>query len=146
MVDMNSYLTLPKSGKGTGVLVLHAWWGLNDFFKNFCRCLADEGFVALAPDLYHGKIATTIDEARQLRSKTPQKQVKADILTAVDQLSKLPAVTSTSLGVIGFSLGAYWALWLSIEKPEIIKAVTVFYGTRNADYSLVQAAYLGHFA
>ena len=62
-ISQNSYLALPKSGKGAGVLILHAWWGLNDFFKDFCQRLALEGFVALAPDLYHGKIATTVDEA-----------------------------------------------------------------------------------
>jgi len=142
----NSYLALPKSGEGAGVLVLHAWWGLNDFCKEFCQRLAREGFVTLAPDLYHGKIATSIDEAKQLRSKMNQKQVSADILSAAEQLHKLPAVTSKSLGVIGFSLGGHWALWLSLEKPEYIKAVTIFYGTRNADYSPAQAAYLGHFA
>ncbi len=145
-ISQNSYLVVPKSGKGAGVLILHAWWGLNDFFKDFCQRLAREGFVALAPDLYHGKTAATIGEAKQLRSKMNQKQVGAEILSAVEQLHKLPAVTSKSLGVIGFSLGGHWALWLSLEKPESIKAVTVFYGTKNADYAQAQAAYLGHFA
>lgn len=144
--SQNNYLVLPKSGKGAGILVLHAWWGLNDFFKGFCERLAQEGFVVLAPDLYRGKTATTIDEAKRLRSQLNQKQVSTDILSAVERLCKLPAVTSKSLGVIGFSLGGHWALWLSLEKPEYIKAVTVFYSTRNADYSQAQATYLGHFA
>lgn len=145
-VPQNNYLALPKSGTGAGVLVLHAWWGLNDFFKDFCKRLAGVGFVALAPDLYHGNIATTNEEAKQLRSKLKREQVSADILSAVEQLHTLHSVTNKSLGVIGFSLGGHWALWLSLEKPEVIKAVTVFYGTRNADYSQARAAYLGHFA
>jgi len=145
-ITQNSYLALPKSGKGAGILVIHAWWGLNDFFKDFCQRLALEGFVTLAPDLYHGKTATTIDEAKQLRSKMKQGQVSADILSAVEHLRGLPATTSKSLGVIGFSLGGHWELWLSLEKPEYIKAVTVFYGTRSADYSQARATYLGHFA
>ncbi|HTX79248.1 MAG TPA: dienelactone hydrolase family protein [Longilinea sp.] len=145
-ISQNGYLALPQSGKGAGILVLHAWWGLNDFFKDCCERLAQEGFVALAPDLYHGKIATTIEEAKKLRAKMDREQVSADILSMVTQLQQLPAVTGKSLGTIGFSLGAYWALWLSLEKPEYIKAVTVFYGTRTADYSQSQAAYLGHFA
>jgi carboxymethylenebutenolidase len=141
-----SYLALPASGSGPGVLVLHAWWGLNDFIKDFCQRLAGEGFVALAPDLYHGKTAATIDEAKRLRLKMKQEQASASILGALEQLSQLPAVTSQATGVVGVSLGGYWALWLSLEKPELIKAVTVFYGTKGADYSPAKAAYLGHFA
>ena len=145
-IAQNNYLAVPKSGTGAGVLVLHAWWGLNDFFKDFCQRLAGEGFVAFAPDLYHGNIATTIEEAKQLRSKLKREQVSLDILSAVEQLHKLPSVTNKSLGIIGFSWGGHWALWLSLEKPAAIKAVTVFYATRNADYSQARAAYLGHFA
>ena len=140
------YLCLPKSGKGAGVLVLHAWWGLNPFFKDFCDRLAQEGFVVLAPDLYRGRTATTVAGAKALRAKLRPIQVKADILAAVERLRVHPAVTRRSLGVIGFSLGAYWALWLSLQKPEYVRAVTVFYGTRSADYSDARAAYMGHFA
>ena len=59
------FLAVPSTGKGHGVLVLHAWWGLNDTIKAFCTRLAQEGFVALAPDLFAGKIARTIEEAEQ---------------------------------------------------------------------------------
>ncbi len=58
----NAYLASPKDG-GAGILVLHAWWGLKPFFKQVCDQLAERGFVALAPDLYQGKVATTIPEA-----------------------------------------------------------------------------------
>jgi carboxymethylenebutenolidase len=54
------FLAVPQAGQGPGVLVLHAWWGLNDTMKAFCSRLAESGFVALAPDLYHGKVADTI--------------------------------------------------------------------------------------
>ncbi len=141
-----NYLAVPPLGKGPGILVLHAWWGLNAFCQDFCQRLVKEGFVVLAPDLYHGKTASTIDEAKKLRLKLSQQQVKTDLLAGTEQLSTLPAVTGDSLGVIGFSLGAYWGLWLALEKPELIKAVTVFYGTRSADYTPSRAAYLGHFA
>ncbi len=148
MTDLShdGYLAVPKSGAGAGVLVLHAWWGLNDFFKDFCRILANEGFVALAPDLYHGKMATTVEEAERLSSELSQKQARADILAAVEQLRRVPAVTSKRLGVIGFSLGGYFALWLSQEKPDDIGAVTVFYATGPEDFSRARAAYLGHYA
>ena len=60
------FLAVPPTGKGPGVLVLHAWWGLNDTIKAFCTQLAEAGFVAFAPDLYHGKVADTIPGAKAL--------------------------------------------------------------------------------
>lgn len=128
------------------MLVLHAWWGLTDFFRNFCARLAQEGFVALAPDLYSGKTARTIEEAERLRGTLKQKPAASKILSAFEDLQQLPAVTANGLGVVGFSLGAYWALWLAQQKPEAIRAVTVFYGARGGDYRGSKAAYLGHFA
>jgi carboxymethylenebutenolidase len=130
-------------------LVLHAWWGLNDTFKSFCTRLAQAGFVALAPDLFAGKIARTIEEAEQHQSQWDEGQeVPPILLPAIDDFSKNPSVTGHRLGVIGFSLGAYWALWLAQEKPELIGSVTLFYGTNGGggDFSQSKAAYLGHFA
>ena len=62
----DGYLAIPPTGNGHGVLVLHAWWGLNDTMKAFCTRLAQTGFVAFAPDLYHGKIADNIADAETL--------------------------------------------------------------------------------
>jgi carboxymethylenebutenolidase len=143
---LDGFLAAPKSNQGAGVLVLHAWWGLNVFFQDLCKRLAREGFVAFAPDLYHGHVANTIDEAKRLRSRMNRRQVETDLAAAIEYLHGLDAVTSPHLGVIGFSLGAYYALGLSIERPEVIRAVVAFYGTRAGDYCQSQAAYLCHFA
>ena len=142
----DGYLALPKNGVGAGVLVLHAWWGLNDFFRDLCKRLAREGFATFAPDLYHGNVATTVDEAKRLRAKLNKRQVETDIAGAIDYLQGLDAVTKPHLGVIGFSLGAYYALGLSIERSDAIRAVVAFYGTGTGDYARSQAAYLCHFA
>lgn len=99
-----SHLVLPSSGQGRGVLVLHAWWGLNDFFKGFCDRLAREGYVALAPDLYHGKIASTIKEAERLRSKLNSAEAGKQIMQAAKQLQSHPAVINPAISVIGFRL------------------------------------------
>jgi carboxymethylenebutenolidase len=139
------FLAIPDMGKRRGLLVLHPWWGLNETMKALCGRLATEGFTTFAPDLYRGKIATTIKDAEILSSKLNETQAKSDIADAVTFLSER-ADLSGPLGVIGFSLGAYFALGLSLEDPDRVRAVVVFYGTRSADYRRSKAAYLGHFA
>jgi carboxymethylenebutenolidase len=145
----NQYLAVPSSGKGAGVLVLHAWWGLNDFFREFCDRLAQEGFVALAPDMFSGEVARTVEEAKQHQSNWDEEQIVPPIiLPAMEELRKHPAVSGNGLGAVGFSMGAYWALWLAQQKPELIRAVTIFYGTNGGegDFQQSKAAFLGHFA
>ena len=147
--NTQGYTAVPATGKGPGILVLHAWWGLNEFFKGFCDRLAHAGYVALAPDLFAGKIELTIEEAEQHKSEWDEEhEVPRILLPAIDNLSKHPAVTGQGLGVIGFSMGAYWVLWLAQKKPELVRAVTLFYGTNGGegDFKQSKASYLGHFA
>jgi carboxymethylenebutenolidase len=140
------YLALPPTGKGPGVLVLHAWWGLNDTTRAFCARLAGEGFIAFAPDLYHGQVATTVEDAERLSSALDGRQAGADIAAAVDLLTARAAPGGRGIAVIGFSLGAFYALDLSVADPERVSAVVLFYGTGPGDYRRSKAAYLGHFA
>ena len=142
----DGYLAIPTAGKGNAVLVLHAWWGLNDTLKAFCTRLAQSGFVAFAPDLYHGKVADNIPDAEALGRALDANhlQAKADIANATMFLGERAG--QTSLAVIGFSLGAYYALDLAAADPEHIRSVVLFYGTGGGDYSKSSAAYLGHFA
>ena len=142
------FLAVPPSGTGPGVLVLHAWWGLNDTIKAFCTRLANSGFVAFAPDLYHGKVADTIADAEALGKALDANhlQAKAEIKDAAKFLHERADPAERGLTVIGFSLGAYYALDLSNADPEYIGAVVIFYGTGAEDFSSSRAAYLGHFA
>ena len=142
------FLAVPPTGKGHGVLVLHAWWGLNDTMKAFCTRLAESGFVAFAPDLYHGKVTDKIAEAETLGNAldTNQAQAKAEIADATMFLNERAGQAERGLAVIGFSLGAYYALDLAAADPEHIRSVVIFYGTGGGDYSNSRAAYLGHFA
>ena len=144
----DGFLAVPSTGKGPGVLVLHAWWGLNDTIKAFCNRLAEAGFVAFAPDLYHGKIATTIADAEQLSGALSRTfaQAKAEIVAATRFLKTRAGQTDPGVTVIGFSLGAYYALDLANAEPELIDAVVLFYGTGDDDCSRSRATYLGHFA
>lgn len=142
------FLAVPPSGNGPGVLVLHAWWGLNDTFKAVCTRLAKSGFIAFAPDLYHGKIADTVAEAETLGSALDANhlQAQAEIAEAAKFLGERVGKADGSLAVIGFSLGAYYALELASSDPGHIHSVVLFYGTGGVDFSKSQAAYLGHFA
>jgi carboxymethylenebutenolidase len=144
----DGYLAVPPSGKGSGVLVLHAWWGLNDTIKAFCTRLAESGFLAFAPDLYHGKVADNIADAETLGQSLDSNflQAKAEIADAVLFLDDRVGQAGQGLAVIGFSLGVYYALDLAAADPEHIRSVVIFYGTGDGDYSSSRAAYLGHFA
>jgi carboxymethylenebutenolidase len=145
-VQEEGYTAVPSAGAGPGVLVLHPWWGLSDAIKDFCERLAEEGFVAYAPDLYHGKLALTIEEAEALSGQLDGETADADIARAVDHLWQRVAPGQAGIGVVGFSLGAFFALRLSSADPERVRAVVLFYGTGSGDFGRAKAAYLGHYA
>lgn len=140
------YLAKPKSSLGKGVLVLPAWWGLNGFIRNLCDRFADVGYLALAPDLYHGAIAVTIEEAKRLRSKLKQDIVVHEITQANEILRNECVGDEKRIGLVGFSLGGYWGLWLANQPTSSIAASVIFYGTRNGDYSGCDSAFQFHFA
>lgn len=137
----SGYLAIPESGTGAGVLVLHAWWGLTPIFTGVCDRLASAGFVALAPDLYHGRSATTIDGAQKLMESLDDHEAYRDISGAIAFLKSHPAVQGDGIGAVGFSMGASWALML--DEP---RAIVTFYGTNAAEQITATAAFQGHFA
>jgi carboxymethylenebutenolidase len=140
------YLALPEGGAGPGVLVLHAWWGLTPFFRDLCDRLAAEGFVALAPDLHGGKTADTIEEAEALLAAVDPNEVAHLARSSLFTLRSLPATGGGPVGLLGFSMGASWAMWLSARAPEDVAATAIFYGAQDIDYAASGSAYLGHFA
>ena len=143
---VSGYLAVPKKGNGPGVLVLHAWWGLNDFFEALCDRFATAGFVAFAPDLYHGATASTRDGAEKLMSRLDQKAASREIVSGVRGLQVHPGVRGKRLGLVGFSMGAFWGLWLAQEHPTDVAALVLFYGTGDGNYGKINADVLGHFA
>lgn len=145
-VQPDGFLALPQKGTGSPVLVLHAWWGLNETTKAICRRLAENGFVAFAPDLYGGKVVDTIADAEKRSRDLDANQARAEINAAVQYLIQQSGQTERGIAVIGLSLGAFFALELSCTHPELIRSVVVFYGTNPADYTGAVASYLGHFA
>lgn len=140
------YLALPASGNGPGVLVLHAWWGLNDFFVQLCDRFARAGFVALAPDLYVGAVASTAEEAEARKDELDPEATQKKLIGALDALRDHPAVLGERVGTVGFSLGGSWALELCTSRPESVAATVLFYGLGEGDFAASRCAYQGHFA
>ncbi len=150
---ISAYLAEPTPGNGPGVLVLHAWWGLTQPFRHVCDRLAEAGFVALAPDLYRGKTAAAVEEAKALAAALDQdeERVRGDIAGAVQFLRQHDATklanVSGKLAIVGFSLGGAYAFDTSVTLAEEIAAVVTFYATYpGLDYGRAKAAYLCHFA
>lgn len=143
------YLALPPSGTGPGVLVLHAWWGLSEFFVQLCDRLAKEGYVVLAPDLFNGAVARTIPEAEALSSLSERdnyQATKQKVEQAFNDLLQQPAVQGRTVGVMGFSFGGWWTLQLSAERPEQVGAAILIYGDGEADFAAARCAYQVHCA
>lgn len=142
----NGYFALPANSNAPGVIVLHAWWGLNDFFKSVCDRLASEGFAVFAPDLNEGRVATTVEEAEQVMSELDSERKQAIAIAAPDFLRGRPEVRKEPFSLIGFSMGAAWALELASERPEDIGKVALFYGVGGPDFARIRAEILGHFS
>lgn len=144
------YLALPEMGAGLGVVVIQEWWGLVPHIKDVADRLAAAGFVALAPDLYHGATTTEPDDAGKMMMSMALETASRDMAGAVDYLLGLDATTGSGVGAIGFCMGGGMVLWLSTLKPEVTACVP-FYGAIpwdqvQPDYSASQASYLGHYA
>src|SRR5438270_13283899 len=119
------YLAPAKEGAGPGVVVIQEWWGLDQYIKGVCDQLADEGFTALAPDLYHGEAAshTEMDRAAELMNALPPDRAARDMGAAVDFLLGHEAVRGHSVGVVGFCMGGMLALLLAARQGDRIGAV-----------------------
>jgi len=125
--NTGGYLSIPEKGNGPGVVVIQEWWGLVDHIKDVCDRFAAEGFVALAPDLYHGKTAKSPDEAGKLMMALRIDEAEKDLSAAVEYLSTLDATTSEKSGVVGFCMGGALSLYTATKNANI-GACVVFYG------------------
>lgn len=145
------YLAIPESGVGPGLIVIQEWWGLVDHIKDVCDRFAAEGFVALAPDLYHGETTTEPDEAGKLMMALNLDQAVADMSGAIKFLQENPSTTSDKLGVTGFCMGGGLALVLAAERPAAFSACVPWYGLipwehAQPEWANVQAKVRGNFA
>jgi carboxymethylenebutenolidase len=144
----NGYLAVPASGAGPGVIVVQEWWGLVDHIKDVCERLAREGFVALAPDLYHGQATRSPDEAGKLFMALNIAKAGADLRGAAVALLARSEVTTQRVAVLGFCMGGQLALYAGTEYPDRFAAVVDFYGAHSnvrIDPARLRVPVLAHF-
>jgi carboxymethylenebutenolidase len=145
---VNALLYTPQ-GKGPfpALVVIHEYWGLNDWVKEQASKLADQGYVALAIDLYRGKVATTPDEAHEIMRGVPEDRASRDLLAASAYLRSQKIVDPARVGSIGWCMGGGYAFNLAVNDPKL-KAVVINYGhlaSDDATLKNINAAVLGIF-
>jgi len=136
-------------GKGPfpGIVVIHEWWGLNDWVKEQASKLADQGYVTLAVDLYRGKVATTPDEAHEIMRGVPEDRAQRDLHAAVEFLKAQTNVNKERIGAIGWCMGGGYALDVALLEPSL-RADVINYGhlaTDPGSIAKIHAAVLGIF-
>jgi carboxymethylenebutenolidase len=141
-------LYLPQgNGPHPAVVVIHEWWGLNDWIKEQAANYAKQGYVALAVDLYRGKVADNPETAHELMRGLPQDQGVRDLVAAVEFLDSRKDVKHNDIGAVGWCMGGGYAAQLAIAAPSL-KAVAINYGALPTDKSQlakIHAAILGNF-
>lgn len=142
------YLALPETHKGAGVIIIQEWWGLVGHIKSVVDRFAAAGFVALAPDLYHGEATKSPDKAEKMLMALNIPKAADDMRAAAEYLLSLPNVTPKKIGIVGFCMGGQLALYAATENPDVINACVDFYGIHpNAqiDPHKLQVPVLAHF-
>lgn len=150
----SGYLVVPDGGSGPGVLLIQEWWGLSQSLRDVADRLGAAGFVALAPDLYHGELADPehqeMDRAAELMNALPPDRAGRDMSGAVDYLAGHEAVTGDGVGVVGFCMGGMLSLIIAANRGDRIKAAVPFYGFPSGDaepdWSGLTAVVRGHMA
>jgi carboxymethylenebutenolidase len=142
-------LLYAAEGKGPlpALVVIHEWWGLNDWVKEQASKLADQGYVTLAVDLYRGKVATTPDEAHEIMRGVPEDRAARDLHAAVEFLRSQPNVRKDRIGSIGWCMGGGYSLDVALQEPTLTAAV-INYGhlaTDAASLKKINASILGIF-
>jgi carboxymethylenebutenolidase len=126
--NVDGFLACPDGdGPFPGVIVVQEWWGLNDNIKDIARRFANEGFAALAPDLYHGKVANEPDEAQKAMMATDMNRASKELTKSADWLASQPYTQGKGIGATGFCMGGGLALTLACDSQHI-KAAAPFYG------------------
>jgi carboxymethylenebutenolidase len=146
--QFQAYLVRPDAaGPSPALILIHEWWGLNDQIKGEARKFAEQGFVALAPDLYHGSVTGDPSMAHELMRGLPQDRGVRDLKSAFAFLAARGDVRKDKIGSVGWCMGGGFSLQLAVNEPKLAACV-VYYGampTSPEDIQKIQAPVLGNF-
>lgn len=123
----SGYLATPASGKGPAVVVIQEWWGLVPHIEDLVERFAREGFLAVAPDLYHGRTTKSPDEAGKMLMELDAQRAEREIAGAGAYLLQRPECASKTFGVVGFCMGGALAQYAATANEKVGAAVS-FYG------------------
>ncbi len=137
------YLALPETESGPAVIVIQEWWGLVGHIKDVVDRFAAAGFVAFAPDLYHGQAATEPDIAKKLMMELELDGAGREIVNASDYLLSLPETSTEHVGVVGFCMGGSLAIVSGTLTPMISATVGFYPGSSWERHAPVWANYAG---
>ncbi|MDI9409488.1 MAG: dienelactone hydrolase family protein [Candidatus Pacebacteria bacterium] len=136
---------LPSATKAPVVILIHEWWGLNDQILAVTQEFANQGFVALAVDLYDGKVAKSPEEAKNLTGSIDIAATTAKLKSIIDFARNHPRGNG-KVGTIGWCFGGGWSLAGSIAAP--VEATVIYYGRctqKSAELATLKGPVLGHF-
>jgi carboxymethylenebutenolidase len=142
-VTGEGYLALPESESGPAVIVIQEWWGLVGHITGVVDRFAAAGFVAFAPDLYHGQTASEPDTAKKLVMELQLDKAGSEITHAADYLLSLPETSSSHVGVVGFCMGGSLAIWSGTLSPQISATVGFYPGASWERHAPVWSKYQG---
>lgn len=132
--------------QGPGVLVLHSWWGLNDWTRDFARRVAAQGYTVLVPDLLEGAQPASEAEAEAVLAELDANKLSGLVMSSAQTIRAASVDASKPIAVIGLSMGASLALWISTKLPGSVGSVVSFYGAQSIDFDDATAKFQGHYA
>jgi len=146
---VSAYLAAPTAaGRHPALIVIHEWWGLRDWIRQNARDIARHGYVALAIDLYRGKITDNPQEAYKLMVSVPHERAVTDLKSAFDYLSSLKDVDPSRIGVIGWCMGGSYAYVAAATLPKLAACVIDYgnVGTTPGEVEPIRCPVLCNFA
>jgi carboxymethylenebutenolidase len=129
----SGYLATPASGKGPAIVVIQEWWGLVPHIEDIVERFAKEGFLAIAPDLFHGKTTKSPDEAGKLVMELDAERAAKEIIAAGESLLQRPECSSKTYGVVGFCMGGGLAKFVATKDPKVSAAASFYGGFKKVD-------------